>query len=196
MANIKVGELRGLVKDIKSVEEIEYKGLKIEIKKYIPITEKIELAANIFALCLVDDDGIKLVNENSKEIAKVYFVTKYFTNITLPKDVFEAYDILINSGLYTTIENAIYDEIIKVEDILDNMIDYEDEKYYQKNKPIYVINEFLNELIEKIPTVDETEDFLKNVEKKIGDFDPDKVDFVKRFMELNSGGKNENKKQK
>ncbi len=195
MSKIKVSELRALI-DKNGIEILDYNDLKIEIKKYLPVAQKLELVLSVYNSCIDENNGLKVVNGNSKEIALVYFITKYYVNINLPKDIFEAYDILIESRLYNAVENIIYDEVIRIEDMLDEVIAYEDEKYYQKNKPIYVINEFLNELIEKIPTVDETEDFLKNVEKKIGDFDPDKVEFVKRFMELNSGGKNENKKQK
>lgn len=205
MAKVKVSDLRTLVKN--EIEELDYNGLKIEVQKYLPITQKLELVATIYSNCIdmgnaaSDNDGdiqndsdgrLRVVNGNSKEIAKVYFITKYYTNITLPKDIFEAYDILISTGLYTTIENTIYDEIISIEKMLDEMIIYECEKNYQKNKPMYILKEFLDRLVEKIPTTDETRDLMGDITKELESFDPNKMKFIKDFIELNSGGKNEN----
>ena len=185
MAKVKVSDLRTLVKN--EIEELDYNGLKIEIKKYLPVAQKLELVLSVYNSCIDEDNGLKVVNGNSKEIALVYFITKYYVNVNLPKDIFEAYDILIESGLYNTIENVIYDEVIRIEDMLDEVIAYEDEKYHQENQFVYVMKSFLQELISKVPTVDEAKDFMEMAKKEVDNFSPDKVEFVKRFLELNSG---------
>ena len=186
MAKIKVSELRALI-DKNEIEELDFNGLKIEIKKYLPVAQKLELVLSVYNSCIDEDNGLKVVNGNSKEIALVYFITKYYVNVNLPKDIFEAYDILVESGLYNTIENVIYDEVIRIEDMLDEVIAYEDEKYYQENKFVYVVKNLLQELIDKVPNLEEAKDFVEMVEKEISGFDPNKVKFIKDFIDLNKG---------
>ena len=186
MAKIKVSELRVLI-DKNGIEILDFNGLKIEIKKYLPVSQKLELVLSVYNSCIDEDNGLKVVNGNSKEIALVYFITKYYVNVNLPKDIFEAYDILVESGLYNTIENVIYDEVIRIEDMLDEVIAYEDEKYYQENKFVYVVKNLLQELIDKVPNLEEAKDFVEMVEKEISGFDPNKVKFIKDFIDLNKG---------
>ena len=185
MANVKVGELRSLVKN--EIEELDFNGLKIEIKKYLPVSQKLELVLSVYNSCIDEDNGLKVVNGNSKEIALVYFITKYYVNVNLPKDIFEAYDILIESGLYNTIENVIYDEVIRIENMLDEVIAYEDEKYYQENQFVYVVKNLLQELINKVPSLDEAKEFVEMAEKEIKNLDPSKLKFIQDFIKVNSG---------
>ena len=185
MAKVKVSDLRALVKN--EIEELDYNGLKIEVKKYLSVSQKLELVLSVYNSCIDEDNGLKVVNRNSKEIALVYFIAKYYTNINLPKDIFEAYDILIETGLYNAIKNTIYDEVIRIEEMLGEVIGYEDEKYYQENKFIYVIKNLLQELIDKVPTVDEAKDFMEIAQKELDGFDPSKVKFIQDFIDLNKG---------
>lgn len=184
MSKIKVSELRALI-DKNGIEILDYNDLKIEIKKYLPIAQKLELVLSIYNSCVDEDNGLKIVNGNSKNIALVYFITKYYTNINLPKDIFEAYDILIETGLYNAIKNTIRDEVIRVKEMLDEVIAYEDEKYYQENQFVYVVKNLLQELINKVPSLEEAKDFVEMVEKEISGFDPNKVKFIKDFIDLN-----------
>ena len=186
MAKIKVSELRALI-DKNEIEELDFNGLKIEIKKYLPVSQKLELVLSVYNSCIDEDNGLKVVNGNSKEIALVYFITKYYVNVNLPKDIFEAYDILIESGLYNTIENVIYDEVIRIENMLDEVIAYEDEKYYQENQFVYVVKNLLQELINKVPSLDEAKEFVEMAEKEIKNLDPSKLKFIQDFIKVNSG---------
>lgn len=183
MAKVKVSDLRALVKN--EVEELDYNGLKIEVKKYLPVSQKLKLVLSVYNSCIDENNGLKVVNGNSKKIALVYFITKYYTNINLPKDIFETYDILIETGLYNVIENIIYDEVIRIEDMLDEVIAYEDKKYHQENQFVYVVKNLLQELIDKVPSLEEAKDFVEMVEKEISRFDPNKVKFIKDFIDLN-----------
>lgn len=186
MSKIKVSELRALI-DKNGIEILDFNDLKIEIKKYLPVAQKLELVLSVYNSCIDEDNGLKIVNGNSKEIALVYFITKYYVNVNLPKDIFEAYDILIESGLYNTIENVIYDEVIRIEDMLDEVIAYEDEKYYQENKFVYVVKNLLQELIDKVPNLEEAKDFVEMAEREINNLNPDNLEFVKSFMAKTSG---------
>ena len=190
MANIKVGELRDLQKEfVKDTEIINFHGLEIEIKQYLPMEKKLELAYTIYNSCIDKDNGLLVVNENSMDIIKTYFITQYYTNLTLPKDYFEGADLLISTGLYEVIKENIKDEINRIEDIIANIKMQELVKYEQENSIQYIIKDTLNQLIEKIPTSDEAKKFVEEASKEINNFDPDKLKFIKDFLVANSGGK-------
>ena len=188
MANIKVGELRDLQKEfVKDTEIINFHGLEIEIKQYLPMEKKLELAYTIYNSCIDKDNGLLVVNENSMDIIKTYFITQYYTNLTLPKDYFEGADLLISTGLYEVIKENIKDEINRIEDIIANIKMQELVKYEQENSIQYIIKDTLNQLIEKIPTADEAKKFVEEASKEINNFDPDKLKFIKDFMDKNNG---------
>lgn len=190
MANIKVGELRNLQKEfVKDIETINFHGLEIEVKQYLPIEKKLELAYTIYNSCVNTDNGLLVVSENSMDIMKTYFITQYYTNLTLPKDYFEGADLLISTGLYEVIKENIEDEISRLEDIIANIKIQELVKYEQENRLMYIVKEALSKLVDKIPTADEAKKFIEETSKEIENFDPDKMKFVKDFLVANSGGK-------
>lgn len=188
MANIKVGELRNLQKEfVEDIETINFHGLEIEVKQYLPIEKKLELAYTIYNSCVNTDNGLLVVNENSMDIIKAYFITQYYTNLTLPKDYFEGVDLLVSLGIYEVIKENIEDEIDRIEYIIANIKMQELVKYEQENSIQYIIKDVLNQLIEKIPTADEAKKFVEEASKKIENFNPDKLKFVKDFMDKNNG---------
>ena len=190
MAKIKVGELRNLQKElINDIRIINFKGLDIEIKQYLPITKKLELASVIYHNCTDDEDGKLVVNKTTRDIVSVYFIAHYYTNLTLPQDVFEGYDLLISMGLYDTIKENIQDEVNRVEEMVDNMVAKELFAYEQKNSITYIIKQLLEELIDNTPTPEETKKFIEEVSKELENFDPKKMKYVNEFMKLNSGEK-------
>lgn len=191
MAKVKVSELRKLAKHTKPVKKFEYNGLNIELKTYLPIEEKIKLAAQVYASCVLVENGIKMISDNLKEVVGVYYIVDYYTNIILPKNVFEAYDILINTGLYSEIKNRLFDEISRVKKIIDQTIDFEKEKEEQKNKLTHIVKDFLMKIINKIPDKDEIVDTVKYIQDEL---DLDKIKFIEDFLEKDFGVDNEDKK--
>lgn len=188
MANIKVGELRGLQKEfVKDIETINFHGLEIEVKQYLPIEDKIVLASIIYKSSVNVENEKLVMDETRRDILTTYLITQYYTNLTLPKDYFEGYDVLISLGLYDVIKENITDEINRVEEIVDNMAMQELVKYEQENSIQYIIKDMLNQLIEKIPTSDEAKKFVEEASKEINNFDPDKLKFIKDFMDKNNG---------
>lgn len=187
MANIKVSELKELSKSIDDIKVIEYKDLEIEIKTYLPIVKKTELAMGIYESCVDRTNGLLTVNENSREIATVYLTTKYYTNINLPKDEINGYDLLMQTGIYKTIKDAVQDEVAIIEKMVDNIALKEWEEYEQKNSVQYIIKGIVYELMDLIPTPEETKDIVEELEKKIADFSPEKMEYVNEFMKLNRG---------
>ncbi|HSH53011.1 MAG TPA: hypothetical protein VK982_14895 [Bacteroidales bacterium] len=190
MAKIKVGELRKLQKElVEDIKTIEFNNLKIEIKQYLPIEEKIILASTIYKSCVDDEGEILAMNETTRDILTTYLITQYYTNLTLPQNYLEGYDLLVSTGLYDVIEESIIDEVNRVEEIVDNMAMKEIVEYEQKNRLRYVVKETLNELIEKIPTADEAKKFVEETSKEIENFEPEKLQFIQDFLKANSGEK-------
>ena len=190
MAKIKVGELRDIQKEfVKDIDIVNIHGVEIEVVQYLPIDKKIELATAIYKSCVNTDDGLLITSETSRDIATVYLLTQYYTNLTLPQDVLEGYNLLISTGIYEIIKENIIDEVNRVEELVDNIKMEELIKYEQENTIMYVIKNMLNELISKVPTADEAKKLIEEASKEIENFDPEKMKFVKDFLTINSGGK-------
>ena len=187
MAKVKVGELKKLNKNIEDIRTIEHKGLTIEIKTYLPIVKKTELAMSIYESCVDRFGGLLTINENSREIATVNLVTEYYTNINLPKDKINSYDLLVKTGIYETVKQAIQDELTIVENMVDNIALKEWEEYEQKNSMQYIFKGIVYELMDLIPTPESTKAMVEELEKQIADFSPEKMEYVNEFMKLNKG---------
>lgn len=167
MANIKIGELRETLKNNKKedIKEVDYHGLKLEIKQFITVQEKINLVASAFESAIDRENGLHLINYNNLDVAYKIFVVQKYTNITLPKDSIQAYDLLCESGLYDFIYNNIpTEEKVRLEVALDNHINAERDKYEQNLKLEKIIKDGINGLltrldkfVESMPTIEEME---------------------------------------
>jgi len=84
-------------------EEIHY-----EVKHYLPFKEKLELVSNIINKS-VDDNGF--YNPMRVKMNMVLEVTYAYTNLSFTEkmkdDPFKLYDILVSTGIFTDIVNAI-----------------------------------------------------------------------------------------
>lgn len=87
----------------RSGEEIKY-----EVKHYLPFKEKLELVSNIINKS-VDDNGF--YNPMRVKMNMVLEVTYAYTNLSFTEkmkdDPFKLYDILVSTGIFTDIVNAI-----------------------------------------------------------------------------------------
>lgn len=191
MAKIKITELKNAVKlnEKEEIKVIPFNGLEIEIKTYIPFQEKINLVGTIFESAINRDNGFHILNGNSLNLAfRVLLVEKY-TNLTLPKNIVETYDMLTSSGLFDLIYEAIpTKELSEIRMALDNYIDAERDEYEQKNTIKYIIKDFISSL----PSKEETEALIKSAKEEFSNFDPNKLEFVKEFLAKTSGEKGEN----
>mgnify|MGYP001344533753 CR=1 FL=1 len=182
MAKIKVSELRKLNKSIEKVIQLKYNGLNIEVKKYLPFQEKLSLATSIYKMSLNDVELI-LIDRNAREIAKVYLITQYYTNISLPKDVLEAYNLLMSTGVYEVITKQIPDEIIMIDMMVDNIEKYHEEKYRKESD----IKNTLRRMIENTPTPEELKKFIEEASEELKNFDSNKLSFVTEFLNQVNG---------
>lgn len=206
MSKIKIGELKKAVKleqeNKEKVSQISFNGLIIDVKNYLTITEKITLVKSIYESAVDTDNGLHIVDRNSLDIAFKIFVTETYTNLTLPQvkgedgklitDIIGSYDMLIESGLFQLIYNAIpKNEMWNLEEALENHIQAKQDEYEQKNTIQYIVKDLLSGLIDKIPNEEGMAKMIAEAKKTIDEFEPDKMEFVKEFLAKTSGENDE-----
>ena len=143
MSKILVKDLRGLVTKTEYIEKIEFKGLNIELKTCLPIKEKLVIANNVYNSSLDDIDGFEAVDMTSENISLVYFIIDAYTNITLPKCVFESFDMITSTGIFNEISKIIAQEIKTIIELVDNL--------KQKNKEIQLQKNSIGGLLKNLP---------------------------------------------
>lgn len=106
-----------------SIKTIKFNKLEIKVRQYLPIDHKITLAQDVYKLSsVVDSNGFTNVDINREDIAIVYSLIKYYTNIAVnDMDIMESYDALISSGVFKEILRSIGDEYDAVMTILHNI---------------------------------------------------------------------------
>jgi len=184
-SKINVKELKEMRKQIDNVVEVQVNGLKIEVKKYLPIKEKMNLVNSIYQTSL-ENQEMNLIDYNKKEIAKVILITQYYTNIKLPKDILEGYDFLMSTGIYSAIEHAITHEIITIKQMVRHVELYNENKHKKEND----IKAMINKIIDKTPTDEEIKKMIEQTKEEINNFEPNKLKFVKDFINKTKGGTN------
>lgn len=93
------------------------------IKTYLPIKEKIKMIEDIIDMALVNFEGKLEYRSMFEEIAKVYYITKYYSDFEfitkLEEDgatteaITDNYDLLVSSGKYDEIIKQIPEKELK-----------------------------------------------------------------------------------
>lgn len=188
MSKTTVGELRNLVKDIEKEKILEYKGMEIKLITYLPILKKIGLVSSIYQSAINDEDNLCLINYNSLDISfKIMFIETY-TNITLPKNIIDAFDLITEIGLFDFVYNKLPEsEKVGLQHALDNYIEEKQERYERENSLPNLVGNMLEDALGKIPSGDELKKIVGELGKEMKGFDPAKMDFVKKAIGWNSG---------
>ena len=202
MAKIKVGDLKELNKQVVDIKEVEYQGLNLEVKQYIPILDKIGFTSGIAKGCINRKDGLFIVNNSSKKIAFSNAIIENYTNLTLPKSEgesgIEAFDLISRSGvLDIVLENIPRNELLTLHELLENKITEERDKYNQEiakyNQDNTLENVVKNGIDSLLFTLDNfmggksEEELIELVKKAIDELDPKKLKFIQDFIKANSG---------
>lgn len=193
MAKIKVGELRDLGKQAQDIIELDYNGINLEVKKYLPILDKIGLTASIFDGCIDTEDDLFVVRHEAKDIAYKIAIVEKYTNLTLPKDDIEAFDLISKSGIIDTVMDTIPEsELRTLSKLLQDRINEERERYEQKNKIENIIKSGIDRLmfvIENFVGENSVEDLVENTKKALDNLDPDKLNILQEFVRINGADK-------
>ena len=156
------------------VNILEWNGQNIEIKQYLPISDKFDLITNVLMHCQDTD------NNNFMSISKMvmYFsiyTIIYYTNINisdkLKEDPTKLYDLVVSTGLMTQIrENIDETELLT----LFNWCKETSEHLYQYRNSIYAILDALNTDYENLNL--DIEELQKNAK------DPEQLALVKELL--------------
>jgi hypothetical protein len=163
--------------------------LDIEVKKRLPIMEKIYLiegyvdeevkSPGLAEECTSIVDNIKKINYGMKEIMTVSTIMFGYTNIDVVCEGF--YDKLMDSGIYDYVIGFIDSEdynqfmILLENNIMQNINLF--------NNPMVVINRLITELINKIPD----KKAINKIVKEIKNIDPKKMEELKEIVNRVAG---------
>lgn len=115
----------------KTIKEIQYGDITIDVKNYLPVNEKLELISWVINQSA---DNLKFYNIGKLKIFLAIAIVKNYTKLSFTDKQLEnpskLYDLLICSKLYETIKNAIpeeeYNWIVSVlKDTVDSIYKYQ-----------------------------------------------------------------------
>ena len=172
---VSVKSIRELAKQqgINDVKSIEINGLEIEIKKFLPIEKKREIALIVNQNSFVGDSDLKLYDKSIEDVMFNSLIISGYTNINSMKDYFEFYDCLKVSGLLESIIGYI--ESSEIEEIR-NLV----ESRKQDNFRVQELRGLMGYKLEDLFAI--IGDKIDLVSDKIADFDPNMLKTLTSFM--------------
>ena len=115
--------IREVLKTVVNEETVSWNGLDIAVKKVLSLDEMNDFYHYVVLICCGEDT--ESFKPQLREVAIRLITVALYTNITMPKDINEAYDILYAPGLFEAIiehiDGAQYCDII---DSIDDGIEY------------------------------------------------------------------------
>lgn len=185
---ISVKDLREINKEVNNTLAIPFKDYSIEVKQYLPVLDKITLVSTAYQSSIDKEDTLQVINHNSLDVIFKVLIVKTYTDVSLPKDTIQAYDLIMQSGLYDTVYQSIpSQETQELDNTLINYITEKENRYEKENTLPNVFKNTLNKLIDKMPSTDEAKKLIEDVGKDIENFDPAKLKFIQDFMKVNQG---------
>lgn len=173
MAKVSFNKL-GLIKN-NNVNIMEFNGQKIEIKQYLSINDKANLASNVLNYT-IGNGTTRFINPLQVEVYTLLQVIEKYTNITFTdkqrEDPAKLYDLIVSSGLW----GLVFEQIDK--DDYTAMISYIDksvEAFYNYYNSIYGILDNINKQYETM-NLDATE-----IQKKLDN--PENLALLKDVLE-------------
>ena len=142
MAKVPFSKL-GLKKIKDDIVKINFNGIEIEVKQYLPIDDKLQLVVNVISNAA---DGNRFYNPIKISAFITLEIIFMYTNLsftdTQKKDLSKLYDILISNGLAAEVINAIPEKEYKA--ITSLVYNSADNIYEQMNSAMSVVETFVN----------------------------------------------------
>lgn len=171
-------------------EIVEWNGLEVEIRKNLTLGEILLFARCVTEACF-DKDMIDYKPEK-KDFAIRTLTVLFYTNISLPKDVYKQYDLIYGSDIFETIiANINRDQFRTLVDAIDDKIaNAADSNAALLNKQMNQLNDAFHELEEQAAGIfgDITSDDLKNLVDALADGGIDEEKMMKAYIENKSTG--------
>ena len=192
-------KLHEVTKEIKkvlgdNVKVVDFHGTDIEIKQYLPIQDKINLVGTAYVSGVEIEDDLETIDSCKTDILFKLLLVNAYTNIKFNNNL-RNYDLLLESGLQKVVyDNIPKDELFGLHDMLFDVVEDGKREIEQRNSIPFIIKGFVNKIIDFFSDEKKLDKFIKKMDKavararkEIDNFDPDKLDFVKDFMAVNSG---------
>ncbi len=192
-------KLHEVTKEIKkalgdNVKVVDFHGTDIEIKQYLPIQDKINLVGTAYISGVEIENDLETIDSCKTDILFRLLIANAYTNIKFNNNL-KNYDLLFESGLYDVIhKNIPENELYTIHDMLFNVVEDGKRGIEQRNSIPFIIKGFANKIVDFFSDEKGVNKFIKKMDKavarakkEIDGFDPDKLDFVKDFMAVNSG---------
>lgn len=167
MSKVNVGDLRGYAKEmgVNSPIELTIGDMKIKIKKHTSVLDKRQLAGDLFNACIGDEEDLHIVSNVMYDIFFVKLVVEEYTNLRLPKNDVEAYDLVVNTGIFDKVYRAM-DEIERkeLERIIADYFREQREKYDQDNSAGMVARVLMDTITSLIPSAEEIQTMFASLD--------------------------------
>ena len=79
---------------------VNWNGVSFEVKPYISMADMLDMVKSVTSLC-VDDDGSFL--PEVRDFAEKYYILDKYTNLELPEDTSEQYDVIYGTDLVSCV---------------------------------------------------------------------------------------------
>lgn len=173
MAKVSFSKL-GLIKN-NNTNIIEFNGQKIEIKQYLSINDKANLASNVLNYT-IGNGTTRFINPLQVEVYTLLQMVEKYTNISFTdkqkEDPAKLYDLIVSSGLW----NLIFEKIDQTEyNAMINYINKSVKAFYDYYNSIYGIIDNINKQYETM-NLDATE-----IQKKLDN--PENLTLLKEVLE-------------
>ena len=177
-----------------NVKVVDFHGTDIKIKQYLPIQDKIDLVGTAYISGVDIEGDLETIDSCKTDILFRLLIANAYTNIKFNNNL-RNYDLLFESGLYDVIhKNIPENELYTVHDMLFNVVEDGKKKIEQRNSIPFIIKGFVNKIVDFFSDEKKLDKFIKKMDKavarakkEIDNFEPDKLEFVKDFMAINSG---------
>jgi hypothetical protein len=170
----KIGLTKLGLKPNQNINEIEFNGQKIEIKEYLPVTDKLDLMSAVVNQGM---GGNNFANPVQIEVYLTINVFKYYTNINFTDKQLEEpgklYDLLVGNGLRDIVFEAISN----------SELDYIRNGVYDTINALYKYQNSILGVLEAIGNnYSETSFDLENILSQIKD--PEMLGMIKQIIPL------------
>jgi hypothetical protein len=133
MAKLSFSKLK--LKPLEEVVEIDFNGNIIEVKKYLPINDKLEMVGNVLTNAA---DANRFWNSGKLDLFIALEIMYNYTNLTFTdkqkEDPCKLYDTIVTTGLYHMVLDAIGDvEFYFLDRLVKEMV----ESVYNYNNSIF-----------------------------------------------------------
>lgn len=130
--SIKINEV-DKVEDVE-IENEELEGKEIEIRQYLPILEKLSFITTIYESTVETEGNRHIINSTWFDVFYKTGLIREYSDVELPEDSIEAYDLITSTGLYEHVYNEIPEsEIVELERIVSNYINDREKAFAQDN---------------------------------------------------------------